>query len=181
MDGLRKVFRLLNRYFIAPIFRLGLGPLVGNPLAGYIMVIKNIGRKSGKVYYTPVNYAIINGYIYCMAGFGRRSDWYLNLSAYPKAEIILPGRSVFGEMEEVEDSAEALGACKQIMKNAGFAAFLEGYNPWRATDDRFQRTLERAAILRFKPIGIANGPLDAGGWFWIVLLIAVLWLFLELT
>ncbi len=52
----RRIFWFLNTFFMVPLFRLGLGPFFGNPLSGYIMVLKAIGRKSGKVRYTPVNY-----------------------------------------------------------------------------------------------------------------------------
>ncbi len=63
MDGVRRIFRVLNKYFMVPMFRLGFAPLMGNPISGYIMVIKTIGRKSGKTRLTPVNYAIIDGNI----------------------------------------------------------------------------------------------------------------------
>ena len=35
---LRHIFSVLNRFFMVPCFRLGLGPFMGNPLSGYIMV-----------------------------------------------------------------------------------------------------------------------------------------------
>ncbi len=81
---LRRVFWYLNRYFMVPMFRLGLGPLMVNPFGGYIMVLKTIGRKTGKVRYSPVNYAIMNGNVYCLVGFGHIADWYRNLRANPR-------------------------------------------------------------------------------------------------
>ena len=68
---MRFFFKILNTLFMVPMFRLGLGPFFGNPITGYIMVLKVIGRKTGKVRYVPVNYAIRNGSVYCLAGFGR--------------------------------------------------------------------------------------------------------------
>lgn len=68
---LRRFFWYLNRYLMVPMFRLGLGPVIGNPLSGYIMVIKTSGRKSGITRYSPVNYAILNGSVYCLSGYGR--------------------------------------------------------------------------------------------------------------
>jgi hypothetical protein len=73
------------------------------------------------------------------------------------------------QMEEVSNPMEELKACKQIFKNAGVAGFMEGFNPWRAADDRFLQTLQRVPILRLKPVSIANGPTDAGGWHWVTL------------
>ncbi len=174
MNALRRIFWFINRFFMVPMYRLGLGFIVCNPLSGYIMVIKHTGRKSGRLYYTPTNYAIFDGWVYCISGFGRKADWYLNLQAHPHGEIILPGGAILGRAEEVDDPDEALKACKQIFKNAGFAGFLEGFNPWSAPDEKFLKTLQRAPVIKFQPIGVANGPADQGGWHWVTLIIVIL-------
>ena len=67
---LRRIFWYLNKCLMVPVFRLGLGPLMGNPFTGYIMVLKTTGRKTGKQRYTPVDYAIQDGKVYCLAGLG---------------------------------------------------------------------------------------------------------------
>jgi hypothetical protein len=54
-DTERQVFQYLNRYFMIPVFRLGLGSLIVNPFSGYIMVIKTIGHKTGAERFTPTN------------------------------------------------------------------------------------------------------------------------------
>jgi deazaflavin-dependent oxidoreductase (nitroreductase family) len=182
MDVLRKVFWWLNKFFMVPVFRMGLAPIICNPLSGYIMVIKNTGRKTGKLRYTPTNYAIINGQVYCLAGFGKKAHWYLNMVANPNVELILPGRELFGAAEEVLDADEALIACKQVLRNAGFAGFLEGYNPFRAPDEKFLRTLERAPVMRISQSGIGNGPKDQGGWAWLPLwglIVLIVWVLIR--
>ena len=176
MDQLRRIFRLMNKYFMVPVFRLGLSPLLCNPVAGYIMAIKNVGRKSGKLYYSPTNYAISEGKVYCMAGFGRKTDWYLNIKAHPNVELMLPGRTIAGTAEEITDPDHALKICRQIMLNAGFAAFMEGYNPRKAPDEAFKNTLERAVVLQITPTGIGRSALDAGGWHWVTLLLILIFL-----
>lgn len=181
MNTLRQIFKFINRYFMVPAYRMGLGWLIVNPISGYIMVIKNIGRKSGKWYYTPTNYAIINGNIYCLAGFGRKSHWYLNLVANPTAEIMLPGRTVLGKVEEVTDGEEALEAARQVFRNAGVAGFMEGYNPRTAPDEKLLKTLSRAPVLRITPTGIGSGPMDASGWHWVGLVIAMIAIILLLV
>ena len=50
---LRRAFRLLNRYWMVPLFRLGLGRWIVNPFTGYIMVLITIGRRSGQRRYAP--------------------------------------------------------------------------------------------------------------------------------
>ncbi len=182
MNTARKIFRYFNKFFMVPMFRLGFGALMGNPITGYIMVIKTIGRKSGKQRFTPVNYAIIDGNIYCTAGFGRMAHWYLNMMAHPSIEIILPGGALSVTAEEVKDEKEALRALKHIFRNAGFAGFFEGYNPYTSPDEKFQETLQNAPVIRLHPQSIGSGAFDPGGWSWATVFIGsflVLWLMLR--
>jgi deazaflavin-dependent oxidoreductase (nitroreductase family) len=182
MDALRQIFKYLNKFFMIPVMRLGLGPLICNPVSGYIMLIKHTGRKTGKVRFTPTNYAIIDGDVYCLAGFGRRADWYLNLIANPNVELILPGRAISGVADEVADLDQRLAACRQVFRNAGVAGFMEGYNPFTASDENFLHTLERAPVIRIRPTGIGSGPADQGGWVWLILwgvFLLLVWLMLR--
>ena len=71
---MRRLFWFLNKFFVVPIFRLGLGPWFGNPFSGYIMVLKAIGRKTGKIRFTPVNYTIYQGNVYCISAGRETSD-----------------------------------------------------------------------------------------------------------
>jgi len=34
---MRRIFHFLNKYFMVPMFRLGLGFFFGNPLTSYVM------------------------------------------------------------------------------------------------------------------------------------------------
>ncbi len=164
---MRRIFWFLNKFFMVPMFRLGFGPFFGNPLTGYIMVIKAIGRKTGKVRFAPVNYAIHKGNVYCISGGRKNSDWYRNLLAIPKVELILPGGCLYTHMEEVHSLDERRVIIRQILKNAGFAGFFEGYNPWRISDEELMQKSADLPLLRFHPLGVGNGPSDAGGWVWI--------------
>jgi deazaflavin-dependent oxidoreductase (nitroreductase family) len=164
---IRRIFWFLNKFFMVPMFRLGFGPFFGNPLSGYIMVLKTIGRKSGVVRYAPLNYAIHKGNVYCISGGRKTSDWYKNLHANPEVEMILPGGTLYARMEEVSDPNERLLITRQVLKNAGFAGFFEGYNPWRISDEDLQHKIADLPVLRFHPLGVGNGPSDMGGWAWI--------------
>ena len=116
------------------MFRLGFGPFFGNPFTGYIMVMKVIGRKTGKVHLTPVNYAIHEGDVYCISGGRTTSDWFRNLLANPEVDLMLPAGSIHAQVEEDVDPKQKLIITRQILKNAGFAGFFEGYNPYMITD-----------------------------------------------
>jgi deazaflavin-dependent oxidoreductase (nitroreductase family) len=166
----RRIFWILNKFFMVPIFRLGFGPFLGSPFGGYILVLKTIGRKSGVVRYAPLNYAIHKGNVYCISGGRKTSDWYKNLHANPEVEMILPGGTLYARMEEVSNPDERLLITRQVLKNAGFAGFFEGYNPWRISDEDLQLKITDLPVLRFHPLGVGNGPSDMGGWAWIWML-----------
>ena len=164
---MRRIFWFLNKFFMVPMFRLGFGPFFGNPLTGYIMVMKAIGRKTGIVRFVPVNYTIHKGHVYCISGGRKTSDWFKNLLANPEVELILPGGAIYARMEEASDPDERRIIVRQILKNAGFAGFFEGYNPWRISDEELMQKSGDMPLLCFKPLGLGSGPSDAGGWAWI--------------
>jgi deazaflavin-dependent oxidoreductase (nitroreductase family) len=179
----RRIFWFFNTFFMTPMFRLGFGALMGNPLTGYIMVLKVIGRKSGKVRYAPVNFALRNGNVYCISGGRQTADWYRNLKANPQLELILPAGAIFGCAEEVSDKDERHLVIRPILQNAGFAGFMEGYNPFTIRDeDLFSKTAD-LPVLRIRPLGIGSGAFDAGGWSWIwwpiLFAIAIIWVLLR--
>ena len=176
---MRRIFRVLNKFFMVPMFRLGLGSLLGNPLSGYIMVLKVVGRKSGRIRYTPVNYAIRNGNIYCISGGRQSSDWFRNLKANPQIEVILPAGPIFGYVEEVSDANERRKVIRQVLQNAGFAGFFEGYNPFTISDEELLSKSSDLPVLRIRPIGIGSGAFDPGGWVWVwlfIITLAIIWI-----
>lgn len=182
---MKRLFHFLNKLFMVPMFRLGFGPIFGNPLWGYIMVLKTVGRKTGKLRYAPVNYAIIEGNVYCLSGWGQASDWYRNLKAHPALDVILPGGAIRGMAEEVADPAMRRVAIRQILKNGGFAGFMEGFNPYHVADEELERQTVAMTLVRIRPVGIGSGASDPAGWAWvwmpvsIVLLVLILHLVLR--
>jgi deazaflavin-dependent oxidoreductase (nitroreductase family) len=160
-------FKYMNRYLMVPLFRLGFGPLMTNPLSGYIMVMKTIGRKSGKVRYVPVNYAIWKGDVFCLSGGRTSADWYKNLLANPEIEIIMPDGAIFGRVDNPYQGEDRLKIIRQILKNAGFAGFFEGYNPWKIHDEDLEQKAADIPVIRIKPTGLGAGASDPQGWAWI--------------
>lgn len=174
--AVRRFFRYLNKYFMVPVFRSGLGPFMGNPFTGYIMVIKSVGHRTGLLRYAPVNYAILNGNIYCLAGVGKATHWYRNLVAKPKVELVLPSGPVAGVAEEVTDPEERPIILRQILKNSGFAGFSLGFNPHTAPDEVLRAQAEGLPIMCIRPTGIGSGASDPGGWLWLLSVLASAWL-----
>jgi hypothetical protein len=168
---IRRIFKILNRYFMIPLFRFGLGAFIGNPITGYIMVMKTVGWKTGKTRYVPVNYCIIDGNVYCMAGFGTGTHWYRNLKTRPQIELILPSGPVIGMAEELTLSAESIHIMRQILKNSGVVGRLAGFNPTTTSDKELQEKMKDYPLICIRPIGIGSGAGDAGGWLWILSLV----------
>lgn len=114
------LFRRWNRVMVG-MFRVGLGPYIGNPYSGYIMVIGTRGRKSGRLRRTPVNFSGEDGYVYCMSGFGPASDWYRNATVEPRVQVWVGGEGWSGTAETVQDPVEWLRAYRATLRRAGFA------------------------------------------------------------
>jgi deazaflavin-dependent oxidoreductase (nitroreductase family) len=138
-----------------------------------MMVIKTIGRKTGKIRYTPVNYAIMNGDVYCLVGFGKIAHWYRNLQSESKVELMLPSGPIAGVAEEVTDQEDTVNVLRQVLKNGGFAGFFLGFNPFTASDEAIVERTKGVPIIRILPDGVGNGAGDAGGWKWIFELLIV--------
>ena len=165
--GLRSAFRVLNRYFMVPAFRSGLGAVMVTPPSGYIMVLSTIGHKSGKLRRTPVNYALIDGDMCCIAGFGEIAHWAKNLAAIPEAEVQLPAGRFWGRVQIVTDAAERLRIARQILKNAGFAGFFFGFNPFTTRDERLSQGIAGVPVYRITPARVLPAAFDPGGAGWI--------------
>lgn len=159
---------------MVPMFRLGLGPFIGNVVTGYIMVLKTVGRKTGKTRFTPVNYAIHNGNIFCISGWGNYSDWYRNMMFAGEIEIILPGGSIYGKVENVTELLERRLILRKILQNAGFAGFFEGFNPFTVSDEVMERKTAIMPLVRIRPVGIGNGASDPGGMSFVWTLASIL-------
>jgi hypothetical protein len=144
----RALFRYFNRFIVVPAFKAGLGKFFSNPLTGQVMVLKFRGRRTGKVYHTPVSYASINGKIYCYQGKRLKGQWYLSLMANPEVEIILPDGHLFGFAEEVKDSREREIAMGQILRSSGLGGFIYGFNPFAASDKLIQEKTRDIQVMR---------------------------------
>lgn len=166
-QNMRNLFKLLNKYLMVPMFRLGLGILMNNPVTGYIMVMKTTGRKTKLIRYTPVNYAIYDGCIYCLAGFKGSSDWLLNIRLNSNVEVILSNRAISGRAAEVNDPILHTKIARQVLKNGGFAGFFGGFNPWKAADEVLREKMEGTPVICIQPTGISSGPFDPGEWGWV--------------
>jgi len=179
-EFLRRAFWWLNRFMIF-MWRLGLGIWLNDArTSGQIMVITHIGRKSGLRRQTPVNYALVDGELYCTAGFGRISDWYRNIRAQPKVEVWLPHGRWMGEVDDITDSPDYLYLLRQVLIGSGFAALLAGINPRTMSDEDLIAVSRGYRLLHIRRTSAATGPGGPGdlAWVWPIatsILLFMLW------
>jgi deazaflavin-dependent oxidoreductase (nitroreductase family) len=176
--SLRQAFKLFNRYLMLPLWRLGLGSWVNlwPEVGGRIMVLTHTGRRSGRRRRTPVNYTIINGDIYCTAGFGDTADWYRNIQADPHVEVWLPDGWWAGKAEEVSDEKIWLPAMRQVLIASGMVAPLFGINPKTMTDEELRAATAGYRLIRIHRQEARTGPQGPGdlSWIWPVLVMILL-------
>lgn len=151
MNTLRRAFRAMN-HFMVFMWRIGLGKWINIWPAGFgrIMVIRHRGRKSGKEYLTPVNYAIVDGEIYCTAGFGSISDWYRNMLANSDIELWQPEGKRRARAEDISDSPKRLCLLRQVITGSGFAGPLFGIDPKKLNDQQLDALSKEYRLIHFK-------------------------------
>jgi deazaflavin-dependent oxidoreductase (nitroreductase family) len=170
---LRQGFKYGNKFMLL-MWRLGLQRWgMRNPYSGYIMVLTHTGRKSGRLRRTPVNYAEIDGDLFCVAGFGAAADWYRNLLKTPAVEVWLPDGSWWAGMAEdvtALPDAQRLPLVRQVLINSGFAARLAGINPRTQPDAELAAATQEYKLVRIRrtvPRTGGGGPGDLA-WLWMV-------------
>jgi deazaflavin-dependent oxidoreductase (nitroreductase family) len=149
MNTLRKVFHALN-HFMVWMWKIGWGRMMNfwPAVIGRIMVIKHHGRKSGREYLTPVNYAPVNGELYCTAGFGAISDWYKNIMANPQVELWLPEGKRNARAEDISEAHNRLFLLRQVIIASGFAGPLFGVDP-KKPDEQFDAMTKEYRLVHF--------------------------------
>ena len=151
LETLRRVFRAMNPFMVF-MLKIGMGWMmeIMPSVSGRIMVIKHRGRKSGREYLTPVNYAVVDGEVYCTAGFGSISDWYKNLMVHPEVEIQLPGGWRKARAEDASELADRLFLLRQVIIGSGFAGPLFGVDQKKLDDEQLHAVTKEYRLIHFK-------------------------------
>ncbi len=169
LPAIHEAFNRGNDYVMVPALKMGLGRYVSNPFTGHLMILRTRGRKSGEMRDAPLGYTIIGEYVYCIAGFGRQTHWVQNVLADPHVELILPGRAFSGLAEEVTAEAERCRVLRPLLQSMGVIAGMMGMgNPWRDAPEGIAAKCEGMPLVRVRATGIAAGPEDPGGRYWLV-------------
>lgn len=166
---LRTGFNYFNRAMLM-LWRLDLGSWINRwpAVGGRIMVLTTIGRTSGRPRRTPLNYAIVDGELYCTAGFGSISDWYRNIRANPEVEIWLPDGWWAGLAQEITDTTARLPLLREVLIGSGIVAPLAGVNPHTLSDEALSAVTASYRLMRIDRTEArtgAGGPGDLA-WLW---------------
>ncbi len=150
-ERMRQAFKSMNRFMIF-MWKAHMGRLINiwPAVIGRIMVIKHVGRKSGLERLVPVNYAIVDGGIYCVAAFGARTHWYRNMMDLPDVELWLPNGKFPARAEDASDSPQRLLLIREVLISSGFAAYtFGGINPHKIDDVALNEETEKYRIVHF--------------------------------
>lgn len=142
------------------LYRWHLGLLLGQRF----LLLRHVGRNSGRSYETVVEVVDHrNDRWYVMSGFGRTSDWYLNVLGAGTAEIRAGRRASRVNVRELDTSEAADVLAQYEARNWVVAPVvrraLSRQAGWRytGTDGDRRRLVEQLPILEFDPV-----PIDAG-------------------
>jgi deazaflavin-dependent oxidoreductase (nitroreductase family) len=149
------------------MLRAGLGPFFATPLTGSLMVLRTRGRRSGRWREAPLGYVILDGGVYFTAGFGRPTNWFRNLEADPRVELLLPAGALIGVAEEVRDPDEWSRAMRALLASLGIISRLTVGDVRRLSDDGLRAHAGALPLVRVRVTGLRRGPFDPGGWGWI--------------
>ncbi|MEO8612760.1 MAG: nitroreductase/quinone reductase family protein [Chloroflexota bacterium] len=118
---------------VLPMWRKLLNPfmiwLLRSPLhffaSEHTMLISFRGRKSGKVYTTPVDYGRNNGAVYAITSL--KYAWWKNLSGGADVELVIKGNRVAGQAQITDDSQSVLDTLQKMYPNrTGFERIASG-------------------------------------------------------
>lgn len=167
-EHLRRLFRRFNPAMLL-LWRLGLGAWVNAwpEVGGRILVLGHTGRKTGQPRQTPLNYAEVDGELYCTAGFGAHCDWYRNVLAHPAVQVWLPDGWWAGMAEEVTDSARKLPLLRQVLIGSGVVAPAAGVNPHTLDDTALAAATQDYRLIHIRRTAPRTGPGGPGDLAWV--------------
>jgi len=121
-------FRRLNRFLVAPLYRVRLLPLLG--VGRIILLLTTRGRRTGRTRRTPLEYRVMDGVIHVFSARGRRADWLRNMRANPEEVKVQVGFREYRPVFELVDDDEKPDLFRfYVTEYPRAARMLLGWNP----------------------------------------------------
>lgn len=165
----QQAFKKYLNPFMLWMWRLGFGPTMSMvpDYTGQIMVLTHIGRKSGKTRRQPLNFAIVDGDVYCVAGFGAVSDWYKNILANPRVQVWLPDGWWEGTAQDISDAPDRTRLLRAVLIGSGFAAQAAGISPKTMSDADLESVTQDYRLIRIQRTAARTGNDGPGDLAWV--------------
>lgn len=102
-------------------------------------MLTTIGRRTGKIHRTPLEFHRINGVIHIAAARGEKSDWVKNIRANPeKVKVQVGFRSFKPQIEILENLSDKVKFIEWMIKNIPREAEM-GFG-WNSKEDNLDDT-----------------------------------------
>lgn len=120
-------FKLMNKYFLVPLYRANILPLF--LIGRKVVLLYTKGRKSGKTRITPVEYRRYNEKVLLFSSRGKKGDWYRNIKGNPESFKIKIGLKTYKPKISETTLDEKIEILEwYVEKFPGTAKELFGYN-----------------------------------------------------
>lgn len=127
------------------------------------MLLRTTGRKSGLTREAPLDYAILDGRILLIAGYGRSAHWFANALAHPEVEVVLPGAVLAGRAQEITEPAARRAAFRTLIATMGVVGRLTLGDVRGMSDAEVDTLTQALPMLAITPTAVRPGPFDPGG------------------
>lgn len=109
-------------------------------MTGSLLVLHTVGHKSGHRGGPRLGYALVDGRVVVVAGYGRATHWFRNALAHPDVQVTLPRAVVAGRAEEITEPAERRRALRAVLLAEGVVGRLSVGDLTEARDERLDKT-----------------------------------------
>ena len=92
---------------VNPVVRLILRSRLHKMMSASLLIITCCGRKSGRAYSLPVQYAQAGNIIYIVPGWPEQKTWWRNLKEAASVQLILRGQAIAGNARVLKADTDA--------------------------------------------------------------------------
>jgi deazaflavin-dependent oxidoreductase (nitroreductase family) len=71
-----------------------------------VLVLTTIGRKTGKLHKTPLQYELVDGVFYVGSARGSKADWFRNILSDPEVVVEIGGNEFPARAEAITDKVQ---------------------------------------------------------------------------